>query len=336
MKTPVFSSRFIKDNCEEIRLSQLLTNEGVDDSRMRLTRRHYYEACLCEVAVVHAAVVEDVAGPALLMPMFLHDNHLSYFSMPAAPVFAKRLNERERIEALTTACFMVIDYCVKAGIGLTIERFQTCSQSQRLTDWEVKLLQTGGRKFDTYHGYVALELGEAGILSQIRKSYRSLINWGRREMQMIFVHSGFPDVQLFESFRLFHLQVAGRATRPLDSWSVMFDLIKEGRAILGLGYFDGELVAATYMFCHGGFALYGTGVYDRNRFDKPISHWPLFATLVKAYECGALLCDIGELFPSPVVSNKERNIAFFKKGFTGYVVDESYWRIEADTSKALL
>lgn len=336
MKSPVFSSRFIKDNCEEMRLSQLLTNEGVDDSRMRLTRRHYYEACLSEVPVVHAVVVEDVAGPALLMPMFLDDRHLSYFNMPAAPVFVKRLNERERSEALEVACFMAIDYCVKAGIGLTIERFSTCNQFQRLTEWEVKLLQNGGRKFDNYHGYVALECGEAGILRQIRKSYRSLINWGRREMQMIFVHSGFPDLQLFEAFRLFHLQVAGRATRPLDSWSVMFDLIKEGKAILGLGYFDGDLVAATYMLCHGGFALYGTGVYDRNRFDKPISHWPLFATLVKAYECGALLCDIGEVFPRPGVSDKERNIAFFKKGFTGYVVDEEFWQIEAATSKALL
>jgi hypothetical protein len=266
--------------------------------------------------------------------MVMQEKHLSYFGMPAAPALAARLDTAGQHEACDTACRAAVDHCIEAGTGLTIARAGHRDPGQALRDWEVKLLQAGGRQVAHYRGHVALDGGETGIRRQMRKSYRSLVNWGRREMQLVFMDGANADAQLFDAFRLFHLQVAGRVTRPLASWTAMFNLVEQGKAILGLGYLDGELVAATYLFCHGGLALYGTGVYDRDRFDKPISHWPLFATMQRAGESGARLCDLGEVFPDPGTSAKEQNIAFFKKGFTDTVVDEAYWLLDPAKTEA--
>ena len=136
------------------------------------------------------------------------------------------------------------------------------------------------------------------------------------------------DEQIFDCFRQFHKKVAGKVTRPISSWNIMLKLIKENKAILVLGYLGSELVAATYLCYNKEVVLYATGVYDRDNFDKPISHWPLFASMVRFSENGALYCDMGEVFTDISSNEKERKIAFFKKGFINNVVDESYWQLD--------
>ena len=162
----------------------------------------------------------------------------------------------------------------------------------------------------------------------MRKSYRSLVNWGKREMKLIFIDFHNSDEQLFDCFRLFHKKVAGKVTRPISSWNMMFKLIKENKAILVLGYLGPELVATTYLCYNKQTVLYATGAYDRDNFDKPISHWPLFASMVKFSEYGALRFDMGEVFTDVSSNEKESKIAFFKKGFINNVVDEAFWQLD--------
>ena len=81
----------------------------------------------------------------------------------------------------------------------------------------------------------------------MRKSCRSLVNWGKREMKLIFMDFHNRDEKLFDCFRRFHKKVAGKVTRPISSWNIMFKLIKENKAILVLGYLEPELVATTYL-----------------------------------------------------------------------------------------
>ena len=316
---------FTNNQAEEAYVVELMAEKGLIDSRLRLMMKRYYAACHETMYDSRTVVVRDAAGPILLMPMVMYEKKLSYFNQPAAPVYLARLEEMERCEAYSAACSFIVGYCKKAGVGLSIARPSSRIHADGLEDWEVKLLQAGGRQIQNYHGYVVLDSGEVSLYRQMRRSYRSLVNWGRREMRITFLDSNYADPDLFESFRLFHLEIAGRVTRPIASWAVMFDLIIQGKAILGLGFLGNDLVAATYFFCHDGLAIYGTGVYERGLFDKPISHWPLFATMSRAAECGARLCDLGIVFTRPQASAKERNIAFFKKGFTDFVIDDAYW-----------
>lgn len=328
MTAPAFSSMFIYEREEENKLENLMSHEGYKDSRLRLLMRDYYAACCEERPVIHSIAVEDALGPVLLMPMVLRNRQLSYFDMPASAVYANRLSETERIRVLEAACNLAIDYCLKTGTGLIITRSSAVVNRIEIAKWEVKILQAGGQQITNYRGLLSLANKDEKILNQMRKSYRSLVNWGRREMQILFVDTTKLDEQLFNNFRQFHLQVAGRVTRPQASWTAMYELLKQGKAILGLGYLKGELVAATYFFYHAGFALYGSGVYDRMHFDKPISHWPVFATLQRAIDSGVILCDLGQVFPNLGFSDKERNIAFFKKGFTNIIVDDAYWQLD--------
>ena len=56
----------------------------------------------------------------------------------------------------------------------------------------------------------------------------------------------------------------------------MFDWISSGRGELVLGYLGEDLVAGTLVVDGATTALYASGVYDRDRFDKPLAHYPLW------------------------------------------------------------
>lgn len=329
-----FFARFINEVFEENRLNDAMAVQGYSDHKLHLMMRDYYRACEYEVSALQTIAVENETGPVLLIPMVIRDKQLSYFDMPASPVYVNHLNEMERSAALEAACCMSIEYCLKTGNGLIIAMPSTHGPNQKLANWEMKLLQAGGHQIPNYRGFVTIAEAEAVVFSQIRKSYRSLVNWGRRQMQLTFVDRTNPDTHLFDKFRQLHLDVAGRVTRPIESWDVMFNLVKKGNAILGLAYLDGDLVAGTFLFVQESFALYGTGVYDRSRFEKPISHWPLLATLQHAKKFGAQLCDLGQVFPDLGASEKERNIAFFKKGFTNTIHNEAYWHLNPIITEA--
>ncbi|MDC0990021.1 hypothetical protein OAR29_05690, partial [Rhodospirillales bacterium] len=166
----------------------------------------------------------------------------------------------------------------------------------------------------------------ADIKKPIRKSYRSLINWGDRNIDYLIVDEQNVRKDIFAKFQNFHLKIAGRSTRPNESWQQMRHLVAEKRAVLILGSMNDRLVAATYMFHNTDYSLYGTGVYDRELFDKPISHGCVFHSLMALKDRGIKWCDLGNVYFPPNVDEKEKNIALFKKGFTKSVMVNDIWQ----------
>ena len=75
--------------------------------------------------------------------------------------------------------------------------------------------------------YVDLAAGPAAWRAALRKSSRSLINWGRRNLSISYVNKDTPDRALFDQYRAFHAEVAGRVTRSEASWAVMYDWITQ-------------------------------------------------------------------------------------------------------------
>ena len=55
--------------------------------------------------------------------------------------------------------------------------------------------------------------------------------------------------------------------------------------------------------------------YDRDRFDKPIGHWPMHTAIVRSLGRGLKWFDIGDIPTEGTASAKEYNIGQFKKGF---------------------
>lgn len=171
----------------------------------------------------------------------------------------------------------------------------------------------------TLRPFATLDLSplEARLRAALRDSYRSLINWGLREMRFdIHRGSGF-DRQALARFHDFHATVAGRETRSLETWDIQGELIARDRAELVMGYLPGhDLVAGLLLFDWGATTVYASAVYDRALFDKPLAHAGLFAAILRAKARGQQFFLMGEIPPAGSASDKEVSIGFFKAGFT--------------------
>jgi Acetyltransferase (GNAT) domain len=171
-----------------------------------------------------------------------------------------------------------------------------------------------------------LAQGEPGLNRALRKSFRSLVNWGRKNLTMAYVNAANPDAGEFAAYRDFHQRVAGRSTRPEASWTAMFDWIASGGGELALGRLEtGELVAGTMIVDGATTAYYASGVYDRERFDKPMAHFPLYDAIGRSAARGRTTFDIGDIPQTGSASPKELNIGYFKRGFATGIATSIHW-----------
>jgi Acetyltransferase (GNAT) domain len=172
---------------------------------------------------------------------------------------------------------------------------------------------------------IDLTLGEGGWRKALRKSFRSLLNWGRREMR---IETGADSADLgrdFARFREFHRHVAGRVTRPIQSWSAMQSWVADGRGELYLGSLQDRLVAATLIIDGTKTAIYMTGVYDRELFGKPLAHYPLWLAFEDARRRGMKRMELGDVHIPGTVSEKEYAIGYFKRGFATALTTHLQW-----------
>lgn len=158
------------------------------------------------------------------------------------------------------------------------------------------------------------------IEQSIRKSFRSLINWGKNNLNTIIVNREKFDEALLRDFHTFHINVAGRETRSKKSWDIQFEMIKQGSAFAIMSYLEEELVAASLILLGSKEAFYGVGAYNRDLMaqNKPLSHWNLYTAISKCKEIGLEYIILGSANINEIDS-KTRGISKFKKGFTDTV-----------------
>jgi hypothetical protein len=154
---------------------------------------------------------------------------------------------------------------------------------------------------------------DAGLMAGLRKGARQGVRWGQAHLALRRIDALDPDADAFDAFRALHAEVAGRVTRPLESWAATLELIRQGRAELVLCSLDGALMGGTLVMDAGDTAHYATGVYRRDHFDKPLAHAPLFAAMAGARGRGRRWFDLGDL--TATATDKEAAIAGFKGGF---------------------
>ena len=192
-----------------------------------------------------------------------------------------------------------------------------------------RLLLAGARPVLRPFATLDLSLPEARLRAGLRDSYRSLINWGIREMRFDIQRGPGFDRQALARFHAFHATVAGRETRTQETWDIQGEMIAGDRAELALGFLDGSgLVAGLLLFDWGSTTVYASAVYDRALFDKPLAHAGLFAAILRAKARGQQHFLMGEIPPAGSASDKEVSIGFFKAGFTdraGFAIE---WELD--------
>lgn len=176
-----------------------------------------------------------------------------------------------------------------------------------------------------------LARNDSELLNDMRKGHRQQVRWGQQSLRLESVGADEPDRARFALYQQLHAQVSGRVTRPQSSWDAMFDLVARGDGDLILGWLGEELVSGTLILDAGDTAYYGSGANRRDHFDKPISHWPIFAAAGRARARGRTRFDVGETRCGTIdmTNPKEVSIGRFKSGFSGTCDTSLIWTIPA-------
>jgi hypothetical protein len=159
----------------------------------------------------------------------------------------------------------------------------------------------------------------------IRKSYKSLINWGSNNLDIQRVNKESGDFSLLEQFMEFHIKISGRQTRSAASWKLQYDMAKAGGGEMTLAYLDEKLVAASFFADYVNKTYYFTGVYERELFEHGLSHYMVYDGICQSAARGnSKILTLG-YFDTHETDSKAYNIQFFKKGFSESLEPVIFW-----------
>jgi hypothetical protein len=284
--------------------------------------RLYYPTVFGDALSECSFVVADTNGPFLLVQCSTRDEVLSHHGFPIRFAYRDGLGEAD-VRKSTSAAFHHIE-----KIAADEAHISGGPADGTLSPVDRGCLDRGGQPRLGMRAEADLSRGEDDLRRDVRDSYRSLINWGRRNLRMVYVNAENPDRGLFRDIEEFHARIAGRVVHGEATWRTLFDHIAAGGGEVSLGYTeDGALVSGTMVVDDAAVALYFLAVYDREHFDKPMGHWPLFDSMLRAKARGRRFFDLGEFFARGTTDPKEYNIGFFKKGFTARHVTETVWTV---------
>jgi hypothetical protein len=163
---------------------------------------------------------------------------------------------------------------------------------------------------------VNLNVSKAQLRSALRKSYKSLVNWGLKNLEFKILDSTNYSKEAFLKFKDFHRDVAGKSTRPDETWMIQLEMIRSREAFVILGHYLQKLVAGCLVLHNNHSAYYAVGVYDRKLMSQklPVSHSVVFLAVEHAKEMDLKKFVLGSDFR--INSEKEKNIFRFKSGFS--------------------
>ena len=136
--------------------------------------------------------------------------------------------------------------------------------------------------------------------------------------------------QIFEEFRLLHLEVAGKQTRSRESWSIQKEQIKNKEAFLVTVRDKKVLIGAGFFNYTKDMGMYSVGAYKRELFDRPIGHAVQMMAIEKLKDLGCTTYNLGQkatILDSSTSTDKEMSISHFKEGFAGYVYAQPHLEV---------
>jgi hypothetical protein len=217
----------------------------------------------------------------------------------------------------------------RVRVGQSVQEILYQNPEGRLTALGRCLLDEGACAWPAFAQVLDLGPTEEELRQAVRKSYKSLINWGEKHLQPQVVDRTNLTESDFEAYRELHFLAAGRQTRSRATWWVNADMVRAGEAFLVLGRLDGRLVTGAYFNVFADACYYSNAASDRGLFDKPLGHCVIWLGLLRARALGCRTLEMGEIvFPnqppgSPAgpgkaaPDEKNLNIATFKRGFGG-------------------
>lgn len=160
------------------------------------------------------------------------------------------------------------------------------------------------------------------LWADIRKSYRPLINRAEKNFSCEIVSFDNYSFDKCEEYRKLHFNATGRQTRDIKSFYLMYDMVKNKQAFISFVIEkDDQIVASHFFYVLGAYCLYASSAIDPDMpHDCGIGHFGMWQGIKTAHDMGCSFIDMGQLRLTSNPSDKEMNIALFKKGFGGRTV----------------
>ena len=269
--------------------------------------KYYFEY---SKAINRSCIVFDLDTPVLYIAATRIDGIHSFHGWPIQPQLAKGIDDEQ-----------VLIRALELVLNSWSEEF---SEGRYLFNYSRAIAYCGLKRWCSVNprliARMPLEKSELEIHADLRTSYKSLINKGRRELKTIVYYGEDVSWEVTEQAMNFHIATSGRRTRSEATWRVQHDLILLKKGFLISSFHEDKLVASSYVYTDGREAIYGSGVYDRELMSSnmPLAHWNLYKAIMFAKEIGTqsfILGDIGPNFLAP----KYENIAMFKRGFSAEI-----------------
>jgi FemAB family protein len=145
------------------------------------------------------------------------------------------------------------------------------------------------------------------IRANIRKSYRSLIQSGKKEYDTILGMNVEPLHKL-------HIEVAGRITRGDETWERQQEAVDAGEAFLVYLLDKADCIVGGALFHRSrDEAAYAVGVYRRELHDAPLGHLVQAFAIEHMQVLGLRWYYLG--LRAYEANEKELQIAHFKEGW---------------------
>jgi hypothetical protein len=160
----------------------------------------------------------------------------------------------------------------------------------------------------------------------IRNSYKSLVNWGKKNLNIFYVNKQNQRLDLFNQFKNFHKVISGKTTRSDKTWDIQYEILCEGFGELTLGFLENNLVAGSLFIDQSYTTIYFSGVYERLLFKYGISHYLLYDGVCRSHERGNTNAFYLGNFDISISDQKLYNIQFFKKGFCQFLTPVFNWK----------
>ncbi len=287
-----------------------------------------YQRIYCSSILIKdlSFIIIDNNKPVALCPLFLEQHkgkkQFTYVGgYKVAPLIKKNLfyKKRKRIER---NCFDKIDelareYDVSKTMFLIDPLVERCEHNI--------LTEYGYLDTSTSTAIIDLSLETEDLWSNLRKSFKSLINNGKNKFNIFIMDYKNPDFAIHENYRKLHHKTSGRVTRPKETFDLQFDMLKEDKAIL-IGLQDSnKFIAFSYFLHYKQGVVYASSSDDPDfETDIPLEHCIIWTAIeyykrreIKYIEMG--MQQFGhQIFDNP--NQKDLNISFFKRGFGGNTV----------------
>ncbi|MBF0522445.1 MAG: GNAT family N-acetyltransferase [Candidatus Omnitrophica bacterium] len=213
-----------------------------------------------------------------------------------------------------------------------------CSGEELSHRYSFEFARYGMLPFVNNTSVIDLHEPEEKLLENISKYHRRNIHRASAAGITIKVFNKATNLDelkdLFYRYEDLHIQVAGRITRPQETWDVMFEAAQEGFATLFVAFKDGQ--AISYLYCgefhRMAFGWSQANVEDYEEFSpRHLLEWEAIRYYKNA---GFRFYELGEIYYHPqflyVPTDKEKSISTFKERCGGFLLPKTFWHCYMD------